>query len=168
MQFKQGLSQICHQVKVFFREQHCSWSFEQDTQLQFINKINQFVNSPNMIMLNCYRNPILLGQYGLDHSSRLERVQQNQFNFYINTFHCECFIELSIKSNYVPVILLKLKDDSWGIELIFLGYISPPSEDYDPDALLQQILCEILNPKEESKKLDISQEIIITYYQDDL
>ncbi|CAK77120.1 unnamed protein product (macronuclear) [Paramecium tetraurelia] len=121
-----------------------------------------------MIILNSSPNPNLQGQYGLDHSSRLEKAEQNQLKYYVNAYDCEYFIQLSIISNLVPVILQKLKDDSWKIELIHIGYIPPPSKDYDPDALLQQVLCEILNPKEESKKLDISQEITITYYQEDL
>ncbi|CAD8158993.1 unnamed protein product [Paramecium pentaurelia] len=119
-------------------------------------------------MLNTTSNQILQGQYGCDHSSRLEKVQENQLNFYLNYSHHEYMIVLSIKSHLIPVILQKLKENCREIEIIFLGYISSPIEDSDHDALLQKVISEILNQSEEGLKLDTSKKVTLTYYKEDL
>ncbi|CAD8067966.1 unnamed protein product [Paramecium primaurelia] len=113
-----------------------------------------------MLMLNTTSNQILLGQYGCDHSSRLEKVQENQLNFYLNDSHHEYMIVLSIKSHLIPVILQKLKENCREIEIIFLGYISSPVDDSDHDALLQK--------EEGIMKLDTSKKVTLTYYKEDL
>ncbi|CAD8058203.1 unnamed protein product [Paramecium primaurelia] len=121
-----------------------------------------------LIILSTSPQLISSGQYGCDHQSRLEKSKDNQLNFYLNDCHHEYSIELSIKSNQVPIILQKLKEDYSGIDLIHLGYIPYPIEDCDPDALLQKVLQEIQEQQQVLKILNKDKKIFFTLYKDDL
>ncbi|CAD8069916.1 unnamed protein product [Paramecium sonneborni] len=111
------------------------------------------------------QNNILLGQYGNDHQSRLERVKDDLLIFFFNDYHHEYSIQFSKKSKQIPIILKKQKEDYSRIDLILLRYI--PIEDSDQDALFQKVLEEIQSQSQEFEKLQIYKDIILSIYKEE-
>ncbi|CAD8074455.1 unnamed protein product [Paramecium sonneborni] len=114
-----------------------------------------------------FQKVISQGEYENDHISRLERVNDDQLIYSFNDNHHEHFIQFSVISNKIPVILQKLMEDFRGVDLILLGYLQLPIDDSDQDALLQKVSDETQGRNQECKKLEIHENIILQVYKDD-
>ncbi|CAK77900.1 unnamed protein product (macronuclear) [Paramecium tetraurelia] len=135
--------------------------------MQILSQIKNQLCMTTLLILNLIPELISQGQYEHDHQSWLERGKDNQLNFHLNDSHHEYSITLITKSDLVPIILQKPKDDYSGIDLIHLGYISSPIDKSDQDALKQKIKSELKGQLKVFSTIIKYEKMILSFYEDD-